>query len=126
VRPGAGIFYKVEGKKFARPPHEPSGFGEDFNIRVFQRLQGHPPIAMMCPKSAAGILPAGLTSPECGAMPVVFCTFRIADRIIIQFDLPARCRKHFVARPHPDLLPMIDTIQEKGRRFTISTYSKRR
>jgi hypothetical protein len=40
-------------------------------------------------QSAAGILPADLTLPESGAMPDGFCTFRIADRIIIQFDLPA-------------------------------------
>jgi hypothetical protein len=39
-------------------------------------------------------------------MPDGFCTLRIADRIIIQFDLPAGCRKHFVARPHPGLLPV--------------------
>jgi hypothetical protein len=38
-------------------------------------------------------------------MPDGLCNFRIADRIIIQFDLPAGCRKHFVARPHPGLLP---------------------
>ncbi len=29
-------------------------------------------------------------------MPDGFCTFRIADRIIIQFDLPAGCRKHIM------------------------------
>ena len=53
------------------------------------------------------IPPADLTSPECGAVPDGFCTFRIADRIriIIQFDLPAGCRKHFIARPYPGLLP---------------------
>jgi hypothetical protein len=79
--------------------------GEDFNIHVFQRLQGHPPIAMTCPQSAAGILPADLTLPESGAMPKGFHNFRAADRIIIQFDLPAGWSeaglawKHFVARP---------------------------
>jgi hypothetical protein len=50
-------------------------------------------------QGAAGILPADLTLPGIGAMPQSFCIFRIADRIIIQFDLPAGCRKHFVARP---------------------------
>jgi hypothetical protein len=52
-------------------------------------------------------------------MPDDFCTFRTADRIIIKFDLPAGwsdaglARKHFVARPHPGLLPMIGTVLEK-------------
>jgi len=47
------------------------------------------------PQSAAGILPADLTLPESGAMLEGFCTIRTADPIIIQFDLPAGCRKHF-------------------------------
>jgi hypothetical protein len=34
-------------------------------------------------------------------MPGGFFTFRIVDRIIIQFDLPAGCRKHF-GRHYPD------------------------
>ena len=60
---------------------------------------------MTCSQSAAGILPADLTLPECDTMPDGFRTFRIADRIIIQFDLPAGCRKHFVARPQPPSRP---------------------
>jgi hypothetical protein len=67
------------------------------------------------PQSAAGILPADLTLPESDAMPEGFYNFRIADRIIIQFDLPARwsdaglARKHFVARPDPGV-PCVATV----------------
>jgi hypothetical protein len=36
--------------------------------------------------------------PESGAKPEGFCNFRTADPIIIiHFDLPAGCQKHFVA-----------------------------
>jgi hypothetical protein len=58
------------------------------------------------------MLPADRTLPESGAMPEGFYNFRTADRIIIQFDLPAGwsdaglARKHFVARPQPGLLPL--------------------
>jgi hypothetical protein len=50
-------------------------------------------------------------------MPDGFCAFRIADRIIIQFDLPAGCRKHFVARPHPSLLSQ--EKEKRSQRFGI-------
>jgi hypothetical protein len=69
--------------------HHFSPLRKGFDIHVFQRLSGHPPIAMTCPQSAAGILPADLTLPGSGAMPEGFYYFRTADRIIIQFDIPA-------------------------------------
>jgi hypothetical protein len=71
-------------------------------------------------QSAAGILPADLTLPESGAMPKGFCNFRAADRIIIQFDLPAGCRKHFVDRPHPG--PMIGTTRHKSKILAAHRY----
>ncbi len=57
------------------------------------------PVIKCClPVRHRTILPADLTLPESGAMPEGFCTFSIADPIIIQFDLPAGCRKHFGLR----------------------------
>src|SRR5580692_1973871 len=63
------------------------------------------PSSCLLRRTAAGILPADLTLLKRGAMPEGFCTFRTADPLIIQFDLPAGwsdaglAKKHLVARP---------------------------
>ncbi|HWY29537.1 MAG TPA: hypothetical protein VNX46_02205, partial [Candidatus Acidoferrum sp.] len=65
---------------------------------------------------------ADLTLPENGASPECVHTFKTEDPIIIQFDLPAECRKHFVLCGSADGAPLV----KQGQTFNFQPVAVKR